>query len=147
MSFLKTLVLTNSRDERTDPVLRARTKLVANLREQLRLIDEPSHGRTVGRWLRVDGERRYRERVIPVRPWWRVMLDGRVTLTLRSGIRRVEFERGKSAILIKSQEQLKPTIDGLIEAVMRGELDGLIGVRNTLSLPKKPKASVKGAAV
>ena len=44
MSFLKTLVLTNSRDERTDPVLRARTKLVANLREQLRLIDEPSHG-------------------------------------------------------------------------------------------------------
>jgi len=143
MSFLKTLNLTSVADDRTNPVLRARIKLVSQLRDQLKLIDEPSHSKTVGKWVKIDGEKHYRERVLPVRRWWRATLDGQVVLTLRTGVRKIEFEKGKTAILLKSVDVLKSTIDGLIEATNKGELDTLLGVKNTLSLPNKTKIGLK----
>jgi hypothetical protein len=143
MSYLKTLQFSSTKSELSDPTLRARIKLVENLNEQLMLIKDPSHARIVGRWVKVDGTKQYRNFTIPVRPWWRNMLDGRVILKLKNGIKTIEFERGKNSIVITSKEHLVTTINQLILAIQKGELDQLLSPKNTLSLPTKPKTISK----
>jgi hypothetical protein len=63
---------------------------------------------------------------IPVRPWWRETIDGKLTFFLKSGLKRIEFEKGQTAILVPNKEALPGLINGLIKAVEHGELDNLI---------------------
>jgi hypothetical protein len=44
-------------------------------------------------------------------------------LTVRYGAKSTEFEKGKTAIIVPSKDQLVATIDTIIAAVRAGELD------------------------
>ena len=143
MSFIKSLTLSSIEGEGINPLQKIKSNLLINLNEQLLLIENPSHSRSIGKWVKVDGTKQFRNFTIPVRPWWRIMLDGRVLLALRVGLKRVELEKGKDAIALKSKEQLAPTINKLILAVQNGELDALLKPKSTLSLPVKSKVTSK----
>ena len=58
-----------------------------------------------------------------VRPWWREDALGTVGLTVRYGAKAIEFEKGKTAIVVPSKDQLVATLDTVIAAVKAGELD------------------------
>jgi hypothetical protein len=47
-------------------------------------------------------------------------------LTVRAGGRAIEFEKGKTAIVVAALDQLGPTIDTVIAAVRAGELHELL---------------------
>lgn len=126
MSFLKTLSFSDTLDLKQSPITRRRARLVANLRNQLIRLDDPLHSKMHKGWLKVNGEKRTVEKRVAVRPWWRETLDGRIAFFVRSGLRRIEFEKGKSAIVVSNEKELPALINGLIEATERGELDELI---------------------
>jgi hypothetical protein len=44
-------------------------------------------------------------------------------MTMKIGSKRIEFEKGKSAIVVGSLEKLPEVLDALIRAVRAGELD------------------------
>ena len=44
-----------------------------------------------------------------VSPWWREDVLGNIALTVRVGGRAIEFEKGKTAILVPGMDQLGPT--------------------------------------
>jgi uncharacterized protein with PhoU and TrkA domain len=48
---------------------------------------------------------------------------GAVGLTVRYGAKAIEFDKGKTAIIVPSKDQLVATLDTLIEGVKAGELD------------------------
>ena len=74
----------------------------------------------------MDGERILTLKDNPVRPWWKQTLDGKVTFFVRSGLRRIEFEKGKAAIVLSNVGELPKLITGLIDATLTGELDHLL---------------------
>lgn len=123
MSFLKTLTFTTASDLTPSPIEKKRHQLVAALKDQLALLDDPTLSRARRKWLEVDGERILTQKTTPVRPWWKQTPDGKVMLFVRSGVKRIEFEKGKSAIVLPGAEELPKLIKGLIEAAQTGELD------------------------
>ena len=54
--------------------------------------------------------------------WWRQHPNGSFAL-FRSGLKPIEFEKGKPAIAVSSLDKLPSVIDTLITAVRNGELD------------------------
>ena len=48
---------------------------------------------------------------------------GTVGLTVRYGAKAIEFEKGKTAIVVPSKDQLVATLDTVIAGVRAGELD------------------------
>jgi hypothetical protein len=54
-------------------------------------------------------------------------VTGTISLTVRCGSRPIEFEKGKTAIIVASKDELVATIDTVIAAVRAGELDELLG--------------------
>ena len=58
-----------------------------------------------------------------MRPWWREDALGTVGLTVRYGAKALEFEKGKSSIIVPSKDQLVATLDTVIAGVKAGELD------------------------
>ena len=49
--------------------------------------------------------------------------SGSYALFVRSGLKPIEFEKGKPAIAVQSLDKLQSVIDTLITAVRNGELD------------------------
>jgi hypothetical protein len=47
-------------------------------------------------------------------------------VTVRYGSKTIEFEKGKTAIVVPGMNQLGPTIETVIAAVRAGELDELL---------------------
>jgi hypothetical protein len=129
MSFLKTLTFTTANDLAPSPIEKKRHHLIAALKDQLALLEQPDLTRTRKKWVQVDGERILTQKVVPVRPWWKQSLDGKVMLTVRSGLRRIEFEKGKTAIIVSSMDELPKLIKGLMDAAQTGELDHLLAVK------------------
>ena len=87
---------------------------------------------TVSRWLRNEaGSKELVQLQKRVRPWWREDVLGTVGLTVRYGAKAIEFEKGKTAIIVPSKDQLVATLDTLIEGVKAGELD-----EHLLNMPK-----------
>ena len=79
---------------------------------------------TVSRWLRNEaGSKELVQLQKRVRPWWREDVLGTVGLTVRYGAKAIEFEKGKTAIVVPSKDQLVATLDTVIAAVKGGELD------------------------
>ena len=79
---------------------------------------------TVSRWLRNEaGSKELVQLQKRVRPWWREDVLGAVGLTVRYGAKAIEFEKGKTAIVVPSKDQLVATLDTVISAVKAGELD------------------------
>jgi hypothetical protein len=70
-----------------------------------------------------DGEKSMVEKQQRVAPWWRVHPNGTYALFVRSGLKPIEFEKGKTAIAVPSLDKIPSVIDTLIAAIRAGELD------------------------
>ncbi len=126
MTFLSTLKFTDVQDVRPSPVERRRMRLIENLKQQLIRLNDPTLTQTRSKWVKVGEEKRLLERILPVRPWWRELPDGRLAFCVKSGLKKVEFKKGQTAIVVENKDALPALINGLIEAVRKGELDALL---------------------
>ena len=126
MSILKSLAFTAVAKTRSSPVVARRMQLVARLEDQRALFADPGFVRTVRRWKEVDGQRVQVDHRVQIRPWWVTDDKGQTVLTLKYGLRPLEFEKGKSGVLVDAREKVPDVIDALIAATRAGELDGLL---------------------
>ena len=79
---------------------------------------------TISKWVRNEaGNKELVQLQKRVRPWWREDALGTVGLTVRYGAKALEFEKGKSSIIVPSKNQLVATLDTVIAGVKAGELD------------------------
>ena len=141
MSFLKTLTFSTANDLAPSPIEKKRHQLMAALKDQLALLEQPDLTKTRKKWIDVDGERILTQKNVSVRPWWKQTLDGKVMFFVRSGVRRIEFEKGKSAIVLSAMDELPKVIKGLMDAAMTGELDHLLdGKVKPIPAPKQKAA-------
>jgi hypothetical protein len=121
---LKSLTFTVLPKIEANPVQERRTKTIARLEEQKQLFANPNYSRIVRTSVKSeDGTRTAVEKQQRVAPWWVQAADGSCLFTIRSGWKPIEFDKGKSAIVVLSQDKLPAIIDTLIAAVRNGELD------------------------
>ena len=73
--------------------------------------------------------------------WWRQHPNGSYALFVRSGLKPIEFEKGKAAIAVPSLDKLPSVIDTLITAVRNGELDEQLMQGSKAAMVKKRKAA------
>ena len=123
MAVLKSLTFTSLPAIGANPILDRRAKVIARLEEQKLLLKDPNYTRTVRTWVKKDGERVMVEKQQRVPMWWRQHPNGTYALFVRSGLKPIEFEKGKAAIAVPSLDKLPTVIDTLITAVRNGELD------------------------
>ena len=150
MSNLKSLTFTIApASSQTNPKLVRRQRLIERLNEQLQLAQAPTFSPTrKRREVTPDGTRRLVEYSRTIKPWWKADANGNLVLTVRYGLKTIEFEKGKAGIAVGAQERLLPTIRTLIAATNAGELDGLLEPQKatrhnrTLTLPAKPAERV-----
>jgi hypothetical protein len=64
---------------------------------------------------------------VKIRLWWTTDEKGQTVLLLKHGLKPLEFEKGKSGIVIGPREKLSEVIDAVIAATRAGELDTLLG--------------------
>ena len=125
-----------------NPVQDRRTKTIARLEEQKLLFENPSFTRTVRASVKGgDGVRTAVEKQQRVAPWWVQVADGSYLFTIRSGWKPIEFDKGKSAIVVHSHEKLPAIIDTLIAAVSNGELDEQLAHGSKVGTVRKRKAA------
>jgi hypothetical protein len=141
MTFLKTLTFSTASDLVPSPIEKRRHSLVGSLRDQLRLLNEPNLMKQKKKWQIVDGERVLTTKHVPVRPWWRRSVDGKVVFFVRSGVRRIEFEKGKAAIVLSGVDDIPRVIQGLIDAVLTGELDHLLAAKAPQTTLQKKRSA------
>lgn len=72
------------------------------------------------------GFRRQVESTKRVKPWWFTADNGKLTMNVLYGARRIELAKGKSSIEIGGTDQLVPTLELIKQAVEAGELDAQI---------------------
>lgn len=118
------------------PEQHRRLKLVERLRDQKALFRDPKHTRIVMRSSEVDGKRVRGEHHMPVKPWWTRDEQNNVVLQVKFGLKPLEFEKGKTGILVGKEDRLEAVLDALIEAAETGALDPLLS---------RPKAKVAKA--
>lgn len=128
MSALKSLTFAPMPEKQgRDPRLIRRQKLIEKLEEQRALIKNPNYTNIRRRWQRSDdGTRSMVEVSRRVKPWWRTDTKGTVVLSVKYGFSTIEFEKGKTGIVIGKPEKLDSTIATLIDAVKTGEVDALL---------------------
>ena len=122
MAVLKTLTFTTMPTP-GDPMLDRRARVIARLEEQKLILKDPNYTRTARNWVRKDGERVMVEKQQRVPLWWRQHPNGSFALFVKSGLKPIEFEKGKPAIAVSSLDKLPSVIDTLITAIRAGELD------------------------
>ena len=123
MAVLKTLTFTTMPTPGGNPTLDRRARVIARLEEQKLILKDPNYTRTARNWVRKDGERVMVEKQQRVPLWWRQHPNGSFALFVKSGLRPIEFEKGKPAIAVSSLDKLPSVIDTLITAIRAGELD------------------------
>jgi len=140
MSVLKTLKFTAlPKGSDGNPALKRRVKLVEQLEDQLKLLENSSYSRVITRWKAKDGHRVATEKVVKVHPWWRADEKGSVVFFVRHGWKMVEFEKGKAGIAVGSEDKLKGVVEALIAATKAGELDTVLAEASTSTSFKKAK--------
>ena len=123
MAVLKSLSFTAMSKASTDPAFVRRVKFIEKLEEQKRLLEDPGYVRTVQRMAEVDGTKQAVVRRQRVRPWWKTDASGQLLMSIKFGSKPIEFEKGKTGIVVPSKEKLPGVIDTLISAIRAGELD------------------------
>ena len=125
MSLLKSLTFAVApRAAALNPIQIRRQRLIARIEDQRRLVADPSFAPTVKRVKKnADGTKEQVERAIRLKPWWRADANGSVVLTVRYGLRPIEFEKGKAGIVVGAPDKLDAVLQTLIAAVAAGELD------------------------
>ena len=142
MNTLKSLTFTTLPTQGGNPILDRRAKVIARLEEQKLILKDPNHTRTNRKWVKKDGERLMVEQQQRVPLWWRQHPNGSYALFVRSGLKPIEFEKGKPAIAVSSLDKLPSVIDTLITAIHNGELDQQFAERKRTS----ENAEIKGQA-
>lgn len=147
MGFLQSLTFTTLDSSKSSEIARKRVRLADSLSEQLARYETPNLTKTRKKWVSVNGEKHLHEVTIPVRPWWRITDDGKIAFFMKSGLKKIEFESGKAAILVPSSDDLPILIKGLIAATERGELDHLLSAQEQKNDERGvPKINKKKAA-
>ena len=139
MSILKSLTFTTVPKLSANPTLDRRAKVIERLEEQKLLLADPAYKRTVRSSVKKDGERTIVEKHQRVLPWWRAVQNGTYAFFIRSGLKPIEFDKGKTAIAVASVDKLPAVIDTVITAVRNGELDEQLAQAAKLATPKKPR--------
>ena len=139
MSALKSLPFAPMPEKQgRDPRLIRRQKLIEKLEEQRALIKNPNYTNIRRRWQRSDdGTRSMVEVSRRVKPWWRTDTKGTVVLSVKYGFSTIEFEKGKTGIVVGKPEKLDSTIATLIDAVKTGEIDALLETAAKTSTTRK----------
>src|SRR5262245_12996898 len=114
MSTLKSLTFTTL--PKIDTRTARRENIVRRLLEQKKLIGDANY-------VRETKNRKGETKTTKVAPWFRRTTDGAYVLFIQNGWKPIEFQPGKSAIIVPSLDKLPETIDALIAAVRAGELD------------------------
>ena len=139
MSVLKTLNFVAATKRSNDPVIMRRAKLIMQLQQQRALADNPTHIAFRQKWERAEnGVKQLVERQKRIKRWWYVDPVGQCYLTINYGSKKLELEKGKSAIAVGSKDNLVATLDAVIAAVEAGELDAAISA--TQKTGQKPRA-------
>jgi hypothetical protein len=139
---LKSLTFTVLPKIEANPVQERRTKTIARLEEQKLLFANPHYTRTVRASVKSDdGVRTIVEKQQRVAPWWVQLPNGSYLFTIRSGWKPIEFDKGKSAIVVLSHDKLPAVIDTLITAVRNGELDEQLAQNSKAGTVKKREAA------
>ena len=139
MSVLKTLNFVAVTKRSNDPVIMRRAKLIMQLQQQRALADNPTHIAFRQKWERAEnGVKQLVERQKRIKRWWYVDAVGQCYLTINYGSKKLELEKGKSAIAVGSKDNLVATLSAVIAAVEAGELDAAISA--TQKTGQKPKA-------
>ena len=139
MSVLKTLNFVVATKCSNDPIILRRANLLTQLQQQRALASDPLFVVVTQRWRKgEDGDKRLVERQKRMKRWWYVDPIGNCYLTINYGSRRLELDKGKSAIAVGSKDNLVATIDAVIAAVVAGELDTAIAA--TQKTGQKPRA-------
>lgn len=143
MKILKSLTFGVISKGSQNPVLARRAKLIHRLEQQKRIAQDASFVPTVSKWIKNDaGSKELVQLQKRVRPWWREDALGAVGLTVRYGAKALEFEKGKTAIIVPSKDQLVATLDTLIEGVKAGELDEHLAQQaKARGVPKSKRAA------
>lgn len=135
MKSLKSLTFAAAPARQKTPATVRRAKLVAHLEHQKLLAEDPQYVRTLKKLVIQDNGVKAPVTVSKrVPPSWRTDEKGDLYLTVRYGAKPLEFEKGKSAILLKDKANLIPTLEMLIVAARGGELDELLA-RHVLAAP------------
>jgi len=144
MSHLKSLTFTVSPQQiARNPKLIRRQKLVDRLEDQLRLAKDPSYAPVIRRWKRSeDGPKVPVDLHRQIRPWWRADGAGNLVLVLRSGLKTLELEKGKPAVVVGPPERLVGVIETLVAATKAGELDAALEVATDAGERGIPKRKV-----
>lgn len=74
------------------------------------------------------GLRKQVETTKRVKQWWFISDNGKLSMNVLYGARRIELAKGKSSIEIGGIDQLVPTLELIKHAVEAGELDAQIEV-------------------
>ena len=139
MAALKSLTFTTLPTPRADRTLDRRARTIARLEEQKLLLKDPNYTRTVRTWMRkrreINCENRQR-----ISPWWRMHSNGSYVLLVRSRLKPIEFEKGKTPIAVPSLDKLSSVIDMLIAAIRTGELDQQLAQSSKQATPKSKAA-------
>ena len=124
-----------------NPKFARRQRLIERLEEQRRLAQDPTFVPVAKRWRKtVDGSKVLVDHPRRLKPWWKVDEKGFVVLTVRSGFKTLEFEKGKGAIVVGAVDRLDGVFLTLITAARAGELDGLLEAASGSSERGVPKA-------
>jgi hypothetical protein len=122
-----------------------RNRLIERLEEQKRLSSDPSYAPVVKRWKKTpEGSKALVDHYRRIKPWWRTDDAGNVILTIKIGLRTLEFEKGKAGIAVGAPERLEGVIDTLIAATRAGELDRFLDTSTATEgrgIPKSKKAA------
>jgi hypothetical protein len=139
MNTLKSLTFTTLPTHGGNPILDRRAKVIARLEEQKLILKDPNYTRKSRTWVKKDGVRTAVEKQHKVPSWWRQHANGTYALFVRSGLKAIEFEKGKPAIAVQSLDKLPSVIDTLITAIRNGELDQQLGEASKQANPRKAK--------
>lgn len=142
MSVLKGLKLTTAPKRTNDPLEKRRQKMIQQLEQQRAIAENPNHTKTKYHWkIGDDGNREQISVSKPIKRWWFKDAKGDVLIVLRYGSRMLEIDKGKSAVIVGSLDNLIPVINQLIDAVAAGELDGAIDAVQSFGKSVKRQAA------
>ena len=144
MMFSKSLKFVEAEKVQTDPFQSAKTRLVQNLETQLKCAEAMVKGEayTVPSTKTVTDEDGVKKTVnVPHAPrhWYWRDREGNVRFCIRVFNKRIEFEQGKTDILVGKDAELPKTVKAVIEAANAGEFD--LQLKLALGQRQKRKAS------
>jgi len=127
MSKLKSLSFCALPAISKDPITTKRYRLIERLEQQRQLATDPSFTVRMTKIVKnADGTRTSTERQKRLTQWWKTDEKGAVVLSVRVGLKTLEFEKGKAGISVGPMDRLDSALSTLIEAVRAGELDGAL---------------------